>query len=142
MKILSIAKKYAELTRFAYTNNKHETLYENEVFRITGYLTEGIKLLYFSDKHSQYELRTAIDANNPKYLSVEFADYTDTLDSEWHNLSDFLESDVVYNEVAKSVAMFTEKSIKEELTQLKEENAQRLLNVQNKHLKITKQLTA
>jgi hypothetical protein len=132
--------KLSNLARYAYTNDTRQTLFEDGQLKIEAYCSENIKLIYFKFKGYD-EIKTAINANISEYFCWEMSTM-DVNDVNYDYMFDKLSSDDLYQSLAGEFDQITIESMKDELQKLKEESSNKYQAAVDKHLKITKRLTA
>jgi hypothetical protein len=138
--LLLTLHKLSNLARYSYTNDTRKTLLDDGQLKIETYCAENIKLIYFKFK-GYGEIKTAISANTSEYFCWEMSTM-DVNDVNYDYMMDKLSSDDLYQSLAGEFDQITIESMKDELQKLKEKSANEYQSAVDKHLKITKRLTA
>jgi hypothetical protein len=138
--LLLTLHKLSNLARYAYTNDNRKTLLDDGQLKIETYCAETIKFVYFKFD-GRDEIRTAISSSRSEYFAWEMTTWN-IEDVTFDGMVDKLSSDDLYQSLAENLEKITIASMKDELQKLKEKSANEYQSAVDKHLKITKLLTA
>jgi hypothetical protein len=138
--LLLTLHKLSNLARYAYTNDNRKTLLDDGQLKVETYCAETIKFVYFKFDNRD-EIRTAICSSRSKYFAWEMTTWN-IEDVTFDGMVEKLNSDDLYQSLAGEFDQITIESMKDELQKLKEKSANEYQSAVDKHLKITKRLTA